>query len=239
MLLERAAQLAIQVKQFNTTNELAQEAAAFATRVQQLAGPSDELLQLSKLAAEFAQNSITIPFDRALGLGVVQHAGKLLEAFTANPKSLTEGDEFFRHQFLPGIRKLSQTFRAALEEGWRQRVDRELDALPQDVLAALETVAKYRAQIQTIRRCDQEAKQSRLTLPLLGTVAARLAALAQIIKVKEQCWQELKGSELPDEVIDFLKQAGTQGFSLADLTESIKQWLSERGLLGSFRIRSV
>ena len=239
MLLERAAQLAARAEQFRRASELAQEAQAFATRANQLESPVSELVQLRKLAAECAENGIVIPFDQTQGLGIAKRARDLLDAFNSNPKSLTEGDDSFRHQFLPGIRSVSQQLKAALEAGWQQRVDQKLEALPQDVLAALETVVSYRAQIQTIRRCDEIARQSRSMLPDGGKVASRLTVLTQTIKEKNQAWQSLKGSELPDEVIDFLKQAGTHGFSLADLTHSITKWLAERGLLGSFRIRSV
>jgi hypothetical protein len=239
MLLDRAIQLATRAQEYKLTNELAREAQAFATRASQLEGPVNELHQLRQLALEFAINGIDIPFDKAATLGIVIRAKEILEAFTADPKSLTEGDESFRQQFLPGIRSVSQQLKVALETGWQQRVDKELEALPQDVLTALETVSSYRAQILMIRGCDEDAKRLRSMLPALGGVATRLAALAQTVTKKDLAWQSLKGSELPDEVIDFLKQAGTHGFSLADLTALITQWLSERGLLGSFRIRSV
>ena len=239
MLLERASQLAIRIKQYHRANDLAREAEAFATRANQLAGPVENLRQLKVLAAEFAANDIDVPFDPVPGMGIAKRAQELLDAFTADPKSLTAGDESFRHQFLPGVRNLGQQLKTALEEGWRRRVDLELEPLPQDVLIALETIASYRDQIQAIRRCDEEARRSRLMLPEEGTIVNRLAALGKLIKVKEQAWQALKGSELPDEIIDFLKQAGTRGFPLASLTPSITHWLTDRGLLSSFRIRSV
>ncbi len=239
MLLDRAIKLTIRAQEYELANELAMGAMAFSTRANQLEMPVSDLVQLRQLAAEFVDNGIGISFDNSIAQGVAKRAKELLDTFTADPKSLTEGDESFRLQFLPSIRSVSQQLKAALETGWQQRVDMELEALPQDVLAALETVSSYRANILTIRRCDEEAKRLRSTLPEIGAVASCLAVLAQTIKTKEQAWQALKGSELPDEVIDFLKLAGTHGFSLANLTFPITQWLSERGLLGSFRIRSV
>ena len=239
MLLDRAIQLTSRAREYKLASELANEAQAFTTRVGQLEVPINELVLLRQLAMEFADNGVEVPFDNSVALGVVRRAKELLNAFIDNPKSLTEGDESFRQQFLPGIRSVSQQLKVALGFGWQQRVDKELEALPQDVLTALETISDYRAQIQTIRRCDEEAGQLRSSLPALGDVASRLAALTKTVTTKELAWQSLKGSELHDEVIDFLKKAGTHGFSLADLTVSITQWLSDRALLGSFQIRSV
>jgi len=239
MLLDRVAQIVVSAKRLRLANELAKEAEAFATRANQLEAPINRLIQLRKLVREFSEFGINVVFDVAVAQGVARRAGEILQAFSADPKSLTEGDESFRQEFIPGVNSVNQQLKVALEVGWHQRVDKEFEELPEDILAALETVSAYRHQIQTIRRCDGEAKLLRSVLPGMGEVSDKLILLERAIRTKEMAWNSLKGSQLSDEVVDFLRQAGAQGFPLENLTPTVTQWLSECGLLGCFRIRAI
>lgn len=239
MLLERAAELANGIKNYSLASELAKESTAFTTRANQLVGPVDDLLRLRKLAREFSESGVAIKFDLNSYQSVAEKAKELHAAFRSNPKSLLGSDESMRHQFLPGIRLLIQQYKSALEDGWRKKVDDQIEALPSDVLSALSTISKYQGQIQVIRNCDEAALRLRSALPADGQVASKISELNLAARQKEEAWKTLKGSELPDELLDFLKQAGAGGFSLAAFKPSIQQWLSERGLLSSFRIRSI
>src|SRR5260221_364228 len=103
---------------------------------------------------------------------------------------------------------------------------------------------------RTKRALANDAERFATRAKQLGAPTAKLATLRALVReflvagvaaavAKDDAWRHLSGSGIPDEVIDFLRQAGTSGFSLAKLTPAIQAWLGERDLLGTFRIRSA
>ena len=122
---------------------------------------------------------------------------------------------------------------------WQARVDGSFSPLPEPVLQAIATIPSYRGQVDAIRTKHLEVLRLRAELPLPNQVSATLERITAAVVAKDDAWRHLSGSGIPDEVIDFLRQAGTSGFSLAKLTPAIQAWLGERDLLGTFRIPSA
>lgn len=60
----------------------------------------------------------------------------------------------------------------------------------------------------------------------------------ELIERLTTAWNSLNSTEVPEEVLDFLKQVVTSnGAPMNLLTPTVQQWLDARGIDSSFRIR--
>lgn len=239
MLLERAKVLVRRTDEYRTKRALANEAERFATRARQLGAPTAKLAMLRALVREFLVAGVAVELPTESTEAIVFRAAELLKAFNADQKALLTSDEAFTRQFVPALDKLAQEYRNRLVVAWQARVDGSFSPLPESVLQAIATIPSYRGQVDAIRTKHLEVLRLRAELPVPNQVCATLERITAAVVAKDDAWRHLSGSGIPDEVIDFLRQAGTSGFSLAKLTPAIQAWLGERDLLGTFRIRSA
>ena len=239
MLLERAKGLVRRTEEYRTKRALGNEAERIATRAKQLATPTAKLIILRALAHELLAAGVAIELPKKSTEAIAFRAGELLNAFNADHKALLTSDETFTRQFVPALDKVAQDHRIRLVAAWEAWVDGTFSPLPEPVLQAVATIPSYRAQVDAIRAGHAEVLRVRGELPASGHVSATLERVKATAAANDDAWRHLSGNGIPDEVIDFLRQAGTSGFSLAKLTPAIQAWLGERGLLGTFHIRSL
>jgi hypothetical protein len=239
MLLDRVSTLVERAREYQLKKELVTEAKRFETRAKQLAAPTAEWVQVYALAAEFKSAGLEVDLAASPADVVATQAAALLAAFDADHKVLLDPDETFAHQFLPTLKKVVSDHRNLLLTAWHNFVDAQFTQLPESVLQAVATISSYRRQVEVIRAHHQEVVRLRASLPPPETVASTIERVKKVAACKDAAMGELLGGGIPDEVVEFLVQAGSTGFSLARLTPGIDKWLREQRLLGAFRIRSA
>jgi hypothetical protein len=239
MLFDRVSALAERARDYQLKKELVTEAKRFETRAKQLAAPTAEWVQVYALAAEFRSEGLEVDLAASPADVVATQAAAFLAAFNADHKALLDPDEIFAHQFVPTLKKVVLDHRNLLLAAWHDFVDAQFTQLPESVLQAVATISSYRRQVELIQAHHQEVVRLRASLPSLETVASTIERVKKLAAGKNAAMGELLGGGIPDEVVEFLAQAGSTGFSLARLTPAIDEWLRERGLLGAFWIRSA
>jgi hypothetical protein len=239
MLLDRVSKLTERARDYQLKKVLGTEAKRFETRAKQLVTPTAELVQVYALATEFKSAGLVVDLATSPADVIATQAAAFLAAFNADHKVLLDPDETFAHQFVPTLKKVVLDHRSRLLAAWNAFVDAQFTQLPESVLQAVATISSYRRQVELIRAHHQEAMRLRASMPSLETVASTIERVKKAAAGKDAAMGELLGGGIPDEVVEFLAQAGSTGFSLARLTPVIDEWLRERDLLGAFRIRSA
>jgi hypothetical protein len=239
MLLDRVSTLAERAREYQLKKELVTEAKRFETRAKQLAAPTAEWVQVYALAAKFKSAGLEVDLAASPADVVATQAAAFLAAFNADHKVLLDPEETFAHQFLPTLRKVLLDHRNRLLAAWQAFVDSQFTQVSESVLQAVATISSYRRQVELIRAHHLEVMRHRASLPPLDAVASTIERVKQAAVNKNAAMGELLGGGIPDEVVEFLTQAGSTGFSLARLTPVIDEWLREKELLGAFRIRST
>lgn len=234
-LLERAAEIRAELRRQAEVRAAGSQAEVFRSRAAQFKPLAHDL------NAELARSQAL----QAAGLKTTRPAPRphlrtraldLLTRFEADPKSLAQADETVRFEFTQGVRKANDEFRALNSDAWARHVAERSDAPSEEVLRALETVASYRIVVQRLRKAVAALAALRAQAPTASDVGSTLQAVEAARQEKDAVLGMLKGSDVPAEVLTFLRNSGLGGAALGDLTPSVINWLGERSLLVAFRI---
>lgn len=238
MLLDRAAQLRADLRRHQELRAAGSQAQVFRSRASQFAPLARDL------KAEVARSrglrssgiAVTPPTARPQ---LRTRAEELLAKFRADPTALAQADETVRFEFVQGVRKAIEELRSQNQKAWEKTVAQRAEAPSEDVLRALETVPAYRTVVQRIRRALAGIAILQAEAPAADAIPAVLASVGAGVREKDAALGELRGSDLPQEVLTFLRKSGQGGAALSDYTETVERWLEERDLLNSFRIMPV
>lgn len=235
MLLERATVLSDALRTRSELNAAAGHAQAFKSRAD----------QFRPLAQDLEQALARLRGLASAGLGVAavaarpalrEQAEDLLARFRTNPSSLTEADPTVRFEFTKGVRATIDEIEAAAQAGWSKAVAARSEAPSDDVLGALDTIAAYRPAVARLRKALEVLRGLQQQTPTPGDLAQRLAAADAAQEEKNAALEMLQGSDLPPEVLAFLRKSGQGGAGLDDYTDLVDEWLTERRLKTAFRI---
>jgi hypothetical protein len=53
----------------------------------------------------------------------------------------------------------------------------------------------------------------------------------------DAAWSELSAEDIPADVINFIRAAGSEGAALTAYSDEVQTWLASRNLMGAFRIK--
>jgi hypothetical protein len=235
MLLDRADALSADLRSRSQIQAAASQAQAFKTRANQFAplaqGLEQGLAQLRAVASAGFEVA-TVAARPALRT----QAEELLARFRQDPSSLTTADSKVRFEFTQGVRKAIDEIAAAAQAGWSKAVAARSEAPSEQVLTALDAIAAYRPAVARLRKALDVLRGLQQQTPDPTDLVTRLAVVGAAEAEKNAALEMLQGSDLPAEVLSFLRKSGQGGAGLADYTAAVDAWLTQRGLRGAFRI---
>ena len=126
--------------------------------------------------------------------------------------------------------------RADLSEAWRCHVEEILGPLPEGLLNPLEAIGGLAAEVRNIRALQVQGQRIAASLPDAGSVAEKLATAHSLTEQKRKKWERLSGGAIPDEVVRFLSRAASREACLADVSDTVWEWLATQNLLTWFRV---
>jgi hypothetical protein len=171
--------------------------------------------------------------------GLRARANELLERFRADRTSLEAADETFRFEFRPAIQKAIAELKDSTARAWSDYMATHADFPADNVLSALEAIPAYAPQVQRIRQAADTHRRLNEHPPRAADLAAVMAQVQSAVRIKNDALAALKSDDLPEEVLMFLRKTGQGGAALTDFTETVRAWLTSRGLVGAFRIVSA
>lgn len=236
-VVERSRQLLGRIQNYERFKESTSKADKF-REYAQILSPLREQLEANRLRVEaLLHHQATLSRAELQPIEKLPKPAPVLESLavvrtklTTNPESLKEGREFttFKKRFE----------RFAIEAGdiVRDVIDAVKKGIPSVDKAFLEQVAgipAYRDKVDEIRAMRAELDGGDVATAGAALLDAFLTRRAALRKLTD----ELNPVEFPKPVLDFFRAARRkQGADLDDLTDEVKTWLKEHGLLDRLRL---
>ncbi|QDV37413.1 hypothetical protein [Tautonia plasticadhaerens] len=128
---------------------------------------------------------------------------------------------------------LADALEAELRERWASYTAARIPSTNREVLDVL--AAAFPREVGRIRLLAEQCERARQALPM---TTEDFEAFTNVAKSLRRSWDELGGGELPSSVLDFLRSAASlRGASIELLTDEVRGWLHDHGILNSFSVR--
>jgi len=156
------------------------------------------------------------------------------EEFHADPRWVVDPSRFKYVPFQRTIEALAAEFEGHVRQAWavftRSR-SRDIDV---EVLRVLALVPAFRPTVTRIQKAQERVSRLQATVP---TGESDVGRFEDLMSEFDAAWAELGSDDVPREVLEFLRTAGRDGAPLDLLTDEVRDWLAERGILQSLRVR--
>ncbi len=235
MLLERAAGLSTRIAQYNQLKGTAEEAAFFETRATQFSKIATQFERTRDLLGRLRSAGVPVAFVPIEGATLAERARTLRAAVQANPHVLTDPPFDLKHKFTARLIAIHDAAEKAMLESWRAYTSAHSDGYSEEILKALAAIPQFKPIIARMRQYRSEIATLASTIP--ADPQASVLRLKEFVAAHRSAWEELTADGVPDSVIRFLKVCAAEGAPLDSLTDEVHNWLTQRNLLGAFRIR--
>jgi hypothetical protein len=236
MLLDRAANLATRISEYQKLKGLADEGESFQTRADQFGGVSQKISLARQALAKLSAVGVAVHFVPNDGMNYAAKARELRTAIQADPAALNNSPPFdLKNAFTDRLAGIVAAADKAMAEAWKSYVARCSDFGSSDVLSALAVFPEFRVTIATIRKCRADIEALADLLP--KDPQATVTRLNALVATRDAAWAELSAEEIPQEVITFIRAAASEGAALTAYSEEVRGWLESRKLLNVFRIK--
>ena len=232
MIVQKSEELVKLIERRREIQENAQKVGGLRTRH----GELQDLLKGTKPLVStyllFRQNNICKSVDKMFVENVIDQINELSTAFTNDPETLNQA------RSLVALKHSVTTIQTALGPNlkfyWQEYVDSQVPETNEDLMGVLGQISTFNATVETVRKLQREIALMRETLPSDQVELNRLATKAKILT---GIWQKLGSDEVPQAVLQFLRQAVTRGAPLSMLTTEVSKWLADYKIIDSFIIR--
>jgi hypothetical protein len=235
-LVRRASELQDGLRDLKSRRKAAERDAWFRDRALDLRNAREGLEGPLGYLAAVDELRPPVPRDGSLTekLAAAREASKeLLEAATNDPGAVASGTlvQKVRQRLLAS----SSSASAVASMHWRQMSGELTPAVKGEVLYVLEQIPAYRGTVGRMRDLYRESSQlAAKTWP----TRLELARLIQMKSEADAAWEGLAGGEgIPADMMSFLVACAHGGAELDALTPSIREWIANRRLADSFRVR--
>ena len=230
--IERARDLSRKIpelKKLQDEKQWLDKYAAFRTKLEDL---TTALEGLAGIADELRKKGWEVTGFKVAAQGMLTETRKVIAAF-GNDKSSSIAPQTSQTFWTP-LEAMPKKICNVLEKEWKNYVESKIPSDQTDILEILSKVQGFSDQTTTVHGLFSKMRSLGGQLPKKGDFEL-LDTLANQV---QQAWESLDVDGLPPTVLDFLKKAHTNGFSLADLNDDVLNWLKEKNLLGQYAIRS-
>ena len=131
------------------------------------------------------------------------------------------------------IERLIPEFESAVTSAWTTYVTSRIPPVDQQVLGVLRRLPGFQ---QSVRRIETSLSLMQAAMVTPPQNAEALAAFNERVTAVEDAWHSLGGQSVPPAVLQFLKDAGSQGATLEQLSNEVRGWLEAHHLFARVRV---
>jgi hypothetical protein len=223
---ERFRALREKIIKRDTLQRESEEAEKYIERVREIKPLRDRLVEGTERVRVLRSHRIEV--------GQLRDTGSTLQALRNYQLKVSEspGESGREH----GLAKRTlDSLCGSVDEAADASLKRVIGAIPtveEVFLRQVETNPLYAKQVAEVRAARDALKREAVTA---GSSSEELADFLRKREALRTLAERLKPSEFPQEVLDFFK-AARQGAPLEKLTDTVKQWLTERDQLRNIRV---
>ncbi|MEA5511953.1 hypothetical protein VB715_19455 [Crocosphaera sp. UHCC 0190] len=232
MLLEKSKQLIELSQRKIELQKYANNQQGFKSRQEQITEYYQQVIKvLEPLRLFRSKGLISVDFAPLVEnlLNLVQLTVK---HYQENPEWIIDNQNFNRSKFQSSINKLTSTIETQLLEIWKNYLKRKLPSTNSEFLNILDQIDQFKPTIQRIRQLEIQISSEEFP-----KYQERFDHIENLIQQLNDTWNTLNAENVPDEVLKFLKAAGSNtGASFNLLTPTVEAWIKEHRLSHTLRI---
>lgn len=236
-LFERAQNLSLEIQEIDALKKRADQAELFEKRATALSVPADEMKKLEPAITIIANLDIPVlSLDHNLIDNLNRRIVDLRDRYTFDKNVMLDPfpEEDVRWVFNQPLTQLPQKVKTALLEAWENWAKKNIPEIDGDVLDILGGIVTLRESVIAVRSLKASAETICTSLPN-GDDVDQLKKLCEKIS---DAWHNLTGEGIPNDVLVFLRTAGSRDGARFDLlTTEVLDWLTIHGLRDSLRIK--
>ncbi len=235
MLANEAEELKTFVARYRAASSEKSQLQVSRQRSEQLRGLCDRVGTVRRGAELLKSHRLHFETVRPLAENTLHIISKLKD-MAATPGTLggKESTPQFSALGKSGVLALQQ-IEGTLLVCWQDHVDERTGKHDIAVLADWEHVPDFRSVARSIRVTETKLLELRSSLPSHEDTFSRLQQLGEELK---EAWKKLEN--VPANIMKFLRQAsGAEGAPLALLDDEVLEWIRERKLESSFKVRTT
>lgn len=235
MLIERAKELNSQIEQYLKVTKAARDAMPFDTRARQFSEAATRIRGLRTALTALNDIGIATTFSPSNGTALAERASKLRTLLEEDPTAIHDPPFDLKHEFVDRLNAIASSGRKSATEAWGDYIRERANLESEETLKVLAALPQLKAGVNRIRRNRDELIRLSETLP--DDAKTALDRVNVLVEELQSAWSTLDASDIPQDVIAFIRLSAAQGAPLSTLKPSVIAWLTERGLMDSFRVR--
>ena len=235
MLLNRAEKLNDRIEQYVKVENAARDAKPFETRAQQFSKTAKEIRDLQTVLMALKEVGVTIDFRPSNGVDLAEKASQLRIRLAEDPAAIHDPPFDLKHEFVDRLNAIARTGLQNATSAWSDFVLKRTNLESEETLDVLSALPQMKENIDRIRGDRNELVRLGEALP--DDPKASLDKINALVEDLQTAWSKLDASDIPKEVIEFIRLSASQGAPLSALKRSVVDWFTERGLTDSFRVR--
>lgn len=237
-LLQRAKDLTSSLEELNALDKRADHAQLFENRADTFEKPATSLRGLEESMKVLLELGIVVPgIEKETVIALKNRINDLHSRYLLNKNVMLDPfpGENIKYVLTNALSRLPDQSREALIRGWGEWCRRQLPHVDEEVLTLLEKIEALRKSAQSVRELKKEFDEVSSSMPIATESVERITHLAGDMN---EVWLDLTGEGVPQPVLIFLRKAiSIEGARLAELTQDVRDWMSEHGLSNSLRVR--
>jgi len=230
MLTEIAEQVQNDIEALEQARDNQKKRERFQDRRHILRDLAENLEFTARKMATLASHGVPIEYN---GANVSDTLSKVREArakFEEEPQWVIDADlSELKRRIEEHQRKIDQKVQSA----WRTYYEEKFPDFSSKMLDVFEEVLGFAEDVQTIRQCTNALRKWKETPP---TTVDEFDTFETLVQKRDETWQHLDSDDVPEDVLEFLVSAGSEGATPEQYTEAVRTWLDDNDLHDRVRL---
>ena len=234
MLLGKLENREERLEKYTRNKKLGKKNAEFKTQAEKLLHISESLGKFCISLDEFRSEEISVQLDENSVNMTLEKTKDLLKKFQEDNEAIIDQDIVnLEKDLLVYINNIIENGQDSLDYIWSEycKKYRSSDAL---FLTALEKLEQTKDDARQIKVINEDID---LLINERGqNLKQTLSKLEKLKEKRQSSYSVIKIQDAPANLQEFIQKAVSEGVPLSDLSEEIKNWLEQKGMLGQFSV---
>jgi len=231
MIERKIEQISKQIKELNDIKELSTKTTKFLQRNDELKSISIELSKVLDIVLLFREMGIQVDIEEKF-TNFIMSFNEMKLKWNDDKNSILLQNSFTTRNNISSI--YNETYQELFNK-WQNFVNEKKTNVNSEQLNILVKIPELEAKVLELKKCLERISLLRESFP---SKTNDFELVISISNEMSKLWSQLSSEKIPEEVLNFLKQAGSyEGIRLSEINSNILFWLTEHNLTQLCQVR--